>query len=281
MIHVQKNQKKVLVTGAQGMLGQDLCNILEKEGFLVIKTNRSNLDITDFKVVEKFLNEQKPDFVIHCAAYTNVDKAESDYDTAYMINVIGTENVAKVCSNLDVPVVYISTDYVFDATKASPYIPEDKTNPLNNYGLTKLQGEEVVKQYCKKYYIVRTSWLYGYYGNNFVDTILSIVKKPEIKVVEDQIGCPTWTVDLAKGILDVFSKPCGVYHICGNGHASWYEFACEIFMQVGLKANVKPCLTDEFSRPAERPKYSVMDNGGSCRDWKEALKEYLILTGRI
>ncbi|MDR2067086.1 MAG: dTDP-4-dehydrorhamnose reductase [Endomicrobium sp.] len=274
-------QKKVLVTGAQGMLGQDLCNILEKEGFLVIKTNRSNLDISDFKVVEKFLNEKKPDLVIHCAAYTNVDKAESDYDTAYMINVSGTENVAKVCSKLDITMVYVSTDYVFDGTKTNPYTPEDKTNPLNNYGLTKLQGEEVVKQYCKRYYIVRTSWLYGQYGKNFVETILGLAKNPEIKVVADQIGCPTWTVDLVKGILDIFNKPYGVYHICGSGQVSWYEFACEVFMQARLKVNVKPCLTDEFPRPAKRPKYSVMDNGGSCRNWKEALKDYLTLIGRV
>ncbi|MDR3125155.1 MAG: dTDP-4-dehydrorhamnose reductase [Endomicrobium sp.] len=280
-MYTQKSQRKVLVTGAQGMLGQDLCTILEKEGFFVIKTNRNNLDITDLKVVEKFLSDKKPDLLVHCAAYTNVDGAETNLELTHTINTIGTENVAKVCSNLDVPVVYISTDYVFDGTKVSPYTPKDKTNPLNNYGLTKLQGEEAVKQYCKRYYIVRASWLYGCYGKNFVETMLGLAKNPEIKVVDDQIGCPTWTVDLANGILDIFNKPYDVYHICGSGHASWYEFACEIFIQAGLKVNVKPCSSYEFQRPAKRPKYSVMDNGGSCRNWKEALKEYLILTGRL
>lgn len=268
---------KVLVTGANGMLGQDLCPILEDVGVFVIETDVDTLDITKAEMVDKALTDIHPDMVIHCAAYTNVDKAEEDLDTARLINVTGTENLAKVCGKLDIPIVYISTDYVFDGTKTEPYMPDDKTNPINNYGLTKLQGEEAVKKYCKKYYIARTSWLYGHYGKNFVETMISLAQKEELKVVDDQIGCPTWTVELANGILKLLSKPYGTYHVCGSGETSWYGFAQEIFKQANLAVNLKPCTTEEFPRPAKRPKYSVMNNDGLCRNWKVALHDYLEL----
>ena len=268
---------KVLVTGANGMLGQDLCPILEDVGVFVIETDVDTLDITKAEMVDKALTDIHPDMVIHCAAYTNVDKAEEDLDTARLINVTGTENLAKVCGKLDIPIVYISTDYVFDGTKTEPYMPDDKTNPINNYGLTKLQGEEAVKKYCKKYYIARTSWLYGHYGKNFVETMISLAQKEELKVVDDQIGCPTWTVELANGILKLLSKPYGTYHVCGSGETSWYGFAQEIFQQANLAVNLKPCTTEEFPRPAKRPKYSVMNNDGLCRNWQVALHDYLEL----
>lgn len=268
---------KVLVTGANGMLGQDLCPILEDVGAFVIETDVDTLDITKDEIVDKALTDIHPDMVIHCAAYTNVDKAEEDLETARLINVTGTENLAKACGKLDIPLVYISTDYVFDGTKTEPYMPEDKTNPINNYGLTKLQGEEAVKKYCKKYYIARTSWLYGHYGKNFVETMISLAQKDELKVVDDQIGCPTWTVELANGILKLLSKPYGTYHVCGSGKTSWYGFAQEIFKQANLEVNLKPCTTEEFPRPAKRPKYSVMNNDGLCRNWQVALQDYLEL----
>lgn len=270
---------KILVTGAKGMLGQDLCPILEDEEFDVVETDVDTLNITDFNQVKEVLTKEKPDFVIHCAAYTNVDGAEDDLKTATLINVTGTENLAKVCGENDITLIYISTDYVFDGTKKETYLPNDKTNPINNYGLTKLQGEEAVKKYCKKYYIARTSWLYGHHGKNFVETMLSLADKPELKVVEDQTGCPTWTVELANGIITIIDSEAeyGIYHVCGSGETSWYGFAKEIFAQAGLTVNLKPCTTDEFPRPAKRPQHSSMDNDKLCRNWKLALKDYLAL----
>ena len=269
---------KVLVTGANGMLGQDLCPILEDSGYDVVETDINNLDITNSKSVEEVLGDEKPDFVIHCAAYTNVDKAEDDLNTARLINAMGTENVAKACKKIDATMVYISTDYVFDGQANIPYKPTDKTAPLNNYGLTKFEGEKAVRENLEKYYICRTSWLYGHHGKNFVETMISLADKPELKVVDDQIGCPTWTVELASAIVKIIEgKSFGIYHTCGSSYTSWYGFAKEIFTQLGLTVNLKPCTSAEFIRPAKRPTYSVMDNAGLCRDWRIALKEYLAL----
>lgn len=267
---------KILVTGANGMLGQDLCPILEDNGYDVIETDIYNLDITNSNAVEKFLNSEKPEIVIHCAAYTNVDKAEEDLETARLINSKGTENLAKACKEIDATMVYISTDYVFDGNGNKPYLPTDKTSPLNNYGLTKWEGEVAVKENLEKYYICRTSWLYGHHGKNFVETMLSLADKPELKVVNDQTGCPTWTVELANAIVEILDDmPYGTYHTCGGGVTTWYGFAKKAFEFAGLNVNIKPCTTDEFPRPAKRPTYSVMDNGGLCRNWEVALKEYM------
>ena len=268
---------KILLTGASGMLGQDLSPVLEDVGAFVIETSSDNMDITDVAQVKNVLNCTHPDMVIHCAAYTNVDKAEEEPEKAELINVKGTENIAKVSAELDIPVVYISTDYVFDGSKNIPYTPEDAANPLNVYGKTKLAGEEMIKKYCKKYYIVRTSWLYGHYGKNFVETMISMADKPELKVVDDQIGCPTWTVELANGILKLLSKPYGTYHICGGGQTSWYGFAKEIFKNMNLDVNLIPCSSSEFPRPAKRPAYSAMDNQKLCRNWESALRDYIEL----
>lgn len=270
----------VLVTGANGMLGQDLCPILENSGYRVIKTDVDTMDITNFEQVASVISKENPEIVIHCAAYTNVDKAEEDIETARLINAVGTENIAKVCGANDITMVYISTDYVFNGQKNSPYLPTDKTDPINNYGLTKFEGEQAVQKYCEKYYITRTSWLYGIHGKNFVETMLSLTNKPELKVVDDQVGCPTWTVDLANGILTIINekKPFGIYHVCGSGVTSWYGFAEEIFSQSGLNVNLKPCTTDEFPRPAKRPEYSVMQNDKICEDWQLALSKYLKLS---
>ncbi len=270
--------KKILVTGAKGMLGHDLCPTLEDAGFETIETDVDTLDITDLSVVEKVLTAEKPDAVVHCAAYTNVNKAEEDLETAMKINAGGTENLAKICAKLDIPIVYISTDYVFDGTKKEPYLPYDKPNPINAYGLTKLKGEEAVRKHCEKFYITRTSWLYGIHGKNFVETMLSLSEKPELKVVDDQVGCPTWTIELSDGIVKLLNgEDYGTYHVCGSGQTSWYGFAKKIFEEAGLTVNLKPCSTDEFPRPAKRPHYSVMDNNKICRNWKTALKNYMEL----
>ena len=239
----------VLVTGANGMLGQDLCPMLEDSGYEVIETDIDNLDITNEIQVRNVISDVNPDYVIHCAAYTNVDKAEEEKDKAELINGKGTENIAKACNANNSCLVYISTDYVFDGTKNSPYEPDDKTNPLGVYGITKFHGEQAVQKYCPKHYITRTSWLYGHHGKNFVETMISLAGKPELKVV----------------------------HTCGGGNTSWYGFAKEIFEKMNLDVNLLPCTTEEYPRPAKRPKYSIMNNHGLLRDWKLALKEYIEL----
>lgn len=270
---------KILVTGADGMLGQDLCPILEDCGHEVIETDLPEIDITKPDVILDVLSSEKPDVVIHCAAYTNVDKAEEDIETARLINKTGTKNVAEVCAKLDIPIVYISTDYVFDGKSNVPYLTNSPKNPINNYGLTKSEGEDEVKKLCEKYYIVRTSWLYGHHGKNFVETMLSLANKDELKVVDDQTGCPTWTVELSNGIAKILeeNKPYGIYHVCGSGSTTWYGFAKQIFEFSKLNVNLLPCKTEEFPRPAARPHYSVMNNDKICRDWKLALKDYLDL----
>ena len=269
---------KILVTGANGMLGQDLCPILEDEDFDVIETDIDTLDITNNKSIDEVFEKYQPDFVIHCAAYTNVDKAEDEKELAFKINAEGTENLAKACKKLDIPILYISTDYVFDGSKKGKYLPDDKTNPINVYGASKLAGEQAVQQ-NEKHYITRTSWLYGHHGKNFVETMLSLKDKEELKVVDDQIGCPTWTVELANGIVKIITEklPYGIYHVCGSGHTSWFGFAQKIFELYGANVNLKPCTTDEFPRKAKRPKNSIMENNRICRKWETALKDYMEL----
>lgn len=275
--------KKVLVTGANGMLGKDLCPLLAIEDYNVIETDINNLDITNIEQVDNVLKTEKPEIVIHCAAYTNVDNAEEDLETARLINFKGTENLAKVCANINAILVYVSTDYVFSGDSITPYKTTDIAFPMNNYGLTKFEGEQAVRNNCLKYYITRTSWLYGTYGENFVERMISLANKSELRVVNDQIGCPTWTIDLSNGIIKLLkeNKPYGIYHVCGSGSTSWYGFAKEIFRQCGLNVNLKPCTTEEFMCLAKRPRYSVMDNNNICRDWKEALKDYIALRQKV
>ena len=167
---------------------------------------------------------------------------------------------------------------LFDGKNTKPYLPTDITNPINNYGLTKLEGEKTIQKHCKKYFIARTSWLYGIYGKNFVETMLSLKDKPELKVVDDQIGCPTWTIELSNGIAKIIeTEDYGIYHICGSGQTSWYNFAKKIFELANEKVNLIACTTEDFPRPAKRPPYSVMENNKICRKWEAALKDYLEL----
>ena len=271
---------KMLVTGANGMLGQDLCLYFEKIGYDVLKTDFDTLDVCDEETTKEVILSYKPDIIIHCAAYTNVDKAEDDIELAQKINTLGTKNVAKTAKEINAVMVYISTDYVFDGAKNTPYLPTDKPNPVNVYGKTKLEGELEVQKYCEKFYIARTSWLYGYKGKNFVETMLSLKDKDVLKVVNDQKGCPTWTMELIKGIEKILKLPYGIYHVCASNSTTWYEFAFEIFKQLNLKVNLVPCSTDEFPTKAKRPSYSVMINDKELnltRDWKIALGDYLKL----
>ena len=268
----------VLVTGANGMLGVDLCQILQKNNYNVIETDVYNLDITKFDQVERTIKQFNPEYVIHCAAYTNVEEAEKNVEQATKVNVLGTENVSKVCGELNSTLIYVSTDYVFAGEKRIPYTPQDAVNPLNIYGRTKYDGECKVREYCKKHYIVRTSWLYGLNGKNFVETMLSLSKRNDIKVVDDQFGSPTWTVDLANAIVSLIkTKPSGTYHICGDGSTTWYNFAKTIYELAMIDLKIEPCSSVEYKTLALRPSYSVMDNEGFCRDWKLALRDYIKL----
>ncbi len=273
---------KILVTGANGMLGQDLCPILDDADFVdeIVETDIENLDITDELQVKKIIKSENPDIVIHCAAYTNVDGAEDEEELARKINVTGTENVARVCNTLGATMILISTDYVFDGEKKGKYQPNDKPKPLNVYGKTKFEAEKVVQKICAKYYIVRTSWLYGHHGKNFVETMIKLANEnKEIKVVDTQLGCPTWTVDLSEALCELIEEEpeYGIYHICGSGETSWYNFAKEIFKLAKINAIVLPCCDEEYKTKAKRPKYSVMENNGVCDNWKKSLKSYFAL----
>jgi len=276
---------KILVTGAGGMLGQSLVPCLRTRGHKVQAFTRKELDITNFNQVQSALASlPEPNLVIHCAAYTKVDQAESEPEIAYMVNGYGTENVAITCNKLGLPMVYVSTDYVFDGEGSCPYTPWDKTNPLSIYGKSKLAGEAAVQRHLNQFYIVRTSWLYGPHGKNFVDTIRSIAEQGKpLRVVCDQIGSPTFTISLSTIIADlVETGRWGIYHATDNGIASWFEFAQEIVKDLGTP--ITAISTQEMPRPAARPKYSVLDKatlistlGRRLPSWQESLHSYLQL----
>lgn len=269
---------KILVTGANGMLGQDFVLLAKEEGFEVFEADIHNMDITNRDEVKAVLEAQKPHYIVHTAAYTNVDGAETDEKTAFLINNTGSANIAEISGLMGIPVFAISTDYVFDGSKEEPYLPEDAVNPINVYGKSKLAGELSVKINNPYHYIFRTSWLYGHKGKNFVETMINLAQKnPELKVVSDQFGCPTWTVELSKAILRFIKedKPYGTYHVCGSGSTSWHGFAQKIMELAGIDIEVKPVGTNEFPRPAMRPMNSIMDNAGLCLDWQESLENYL------
>jgi len=270
--------KKILLTGANGMFGQDAIKFFTAKGFEVIPADIQNFDITDEISVRSYFQDLTADFVIHAAAYTNVDLAETEKEKAFLINGKGAENIAKITAEKNIPIIFISTDYVFDGTKEGKYLPEDLTNPQSVYGASKLDGEKAVQEINPKHFIVRTSWLYGINGKNFVDTMINLSKtQPMLKVVDDQTGCPTWTHDLAEGILKLVATECpyGTYHICGSGATTWYGFARKIFELENVDIPVFPVTTDEFPRPAKRPRNSVMENNNICRNWEDSLKLYL------
>jgi dTDP-4-dehydrorhamnose reductase len=276
---------KVLIIGSEGMLGHDLVDILSKENE-ISTTTIDTLDITDIEKTIATVQEINPDVVVHAAAFTDVNGSETKKDIAYKINGIGTRNVAVACKETDSALVYICTDYVFDGEKGSSYQEYDQTNPLSIYGKTKLQGETYIRDILSKFYIVRTSWLYGYHGPNFVTTMLKLSKTMDtISVVNDQIGSPTYTVDLAKAISKLIKKPSyGIYHITNSGECSWYDYACQIFEIAGIEINVKPVSTGEYPQPAPRPKYSVLENYNwkiegfpEIREYNDALRDYMKL----
>lgn len=278
---------KILVTGVKGQLGYDVVNELEKRGHTAIGVDVEEMDITDAAMVEKVITDAGVEAVIHCAAYTAVDAAEENRDVCMRVNAEGTENIAKVCKNLDIKMIYISTDYVFDGEGNRAWEPDDERHPLNVYGESKYQGELAVEKYLEKYYIVRIAWVFGVNGKNFIKTMLNLAKNhTEINVVNDQIGSPTYTFDLARLLVDmVETDKYGHYHATNEGLCTWYEFAKEIFAQAGKKITVYPVTSDEFPAKAKRPHNSRMDktklaeNGFSLLPtWQDALKRYLMET---
>jgi dTDP-4-dehydrorhamnose reductase len=254
---------RVLVTGARGMLGTDLVCILEENEHEVFATDVEELDITQLERLQKMVGDIDPDVIINCAAYTDVDKAEKEPDKAFLINGIGAQNIALVCKDLDIDLCHISTDYVFDGTKECAYTPDDSPNPINAYGKSKLAGEKYIQSIWKKFYIIRTSWLYGKYGKNFVRTVLNQAKKQgALKVVDDQVGSPTWTVTLANAIARIIeTEKYGIYHVTDSTEKgiSWYAFAKEILRLYNIDTEVIPIKTEDFPRLANRPKNSVLD----------------------
>ena len=280
---------KVLVTGVKGQLGFDVVNELEKRGHTAIGVDIDEMDITDAISVEKVINGAKPDAVIHCAAWTAVDAAEDEENIPKVrnVNANGTENIAKVCKALDIKMVYISTDYVFDGQGTEPWEPDCKAyKPLNVYGQTKLEGELAVSSNLDKFFIVRIAWVFGVNGNNFIKTMLKLSDKYDtLRVVNDQIGTPTYTFDLARLLVDmVETEKYGYYHATNEGgYISWYDFACEIFKQAGKNMNVIPVTTEEYGlSKAARPfnsrldKSKLVENGFEpLPTWQNALERYL------
>lgn len=273
---------RIAIIGAKGMLAQDLIPLLKDKHELVL-VDLPETDITNKAQIEQAL--KGVDFVYHLAAYTDVDGAEADRERAYAVNETGTEYVARTCAELAVPLVYISTDYIFgDDSGGRPYTENDDPSPRGVYASSKLAGEKAVQKSCKKYFIVRTAWLYGINGKNFVATMLKISKKQkEIKVVDDQVGSPTYAGHLAQVLVKFLDiSEYGVYHLTNQGEVSWYKFACRIFDLAGIKVRVTPCKTADFIRPAPRPAYSVLENQHwqqigekPLPRWEEGLAEYL------
>jgi dTDP-4-dehydrorhamnose reductase len=276
---------KVLVVGAAGQLGSELCEYLLKEDhYDIFQYDKETMDITDLSATMTVVKEITPNVIINCAAYTNVDGAETDYETAYKINVLGCENLAKASVAVKAKLIHISTDFVFDGEKTNPYFEYDATGPMSVYGQTKLAGEWAIRHEMSRFFIIRTSWLYGKNGNNFVKTMIRLGKEhDEISVVNDQIGSPTCVSDLILVIEKCLSsKAYGVYHFSNAGACSWYDFAKEIFNQMDMQIKVNPTTSNEFIRLARRPSYSVMNTklvtsalGIEPREWQVALKECL------
>ncbi|BDZ71503.1 dTDP-4-dehydrorhamnose reductase [Methanobacterium petrolearium] len=276
---------KVMIIGSEGMLGHDLVDVLSANHD-ISTTTIWTLDITDIDKTIETVRNINPDVVVHAAAFTDVDGSESKADLAYHVNALGTRNVAVACRETDSALVYICTDYVFDGDKGSPYYEYDQTNPLSVYGKTKHLGEVYIRDLLDKFYIVRTSWLYGFHGPNFITTMLKLAKTHDkISVVSDQIGSPTYTLDLAKSIAQLIEKPAyGIYHITNSDHCSWFEYAQLIFEIAGKNVELNPVTTEKFGSPAPRPKYSVLENYNwkmegydKIRSYKEALKDYMSL----
>lgn len=276
---------RILVTGVKGQLGHDVVNECLKRGIEAVGVDIDEMDITDPVAVDRVIGDSKADAVIHCAAYTAVDMAEDNPEVCRRVNIEGPRNIAKTCSRLDIRMLYISTEYVFNGEGERPWEPEDKPAPLSVYGASKYEGELAVQENLKKYFIVRISWAFGINGKNFVRTMLNLSKtRKELNVVNDQIGSPTYTFDLAGLLVDIIqTEKYGVYHATNEGFCSWYEFSCAIFKEAGIEMKVNPVTTAEYpAAKAKRPMNSRMskekltENGfRRLPTWQDALKRYI------
>ena len=287
---------KIVITGAKGQLGSQLVNIIksgkselgeissELKKAKIVALGSEDLDITNLNSVRECLYGENPNILINCASFTNVDACEENKDLAFKVNGLGPKNLAMVCEEIGTKIVQVSTDYVFSGVLNIPLKEYDETRPYSVYGKTKLLGENFVRDFSSKYFIVRTSWLYGYKGNNFVYTIMKLGKeRDEIKVVNDQRGNPTNAEDLAYHILKlILTEEYGIYHCTGKGECSWYNFACKIIEYSKINCRVNPCTSDEYKRVAKRPEFSCLDNmvlrctvGDYMREWDNALKVFI------
>ncbi|WP_053956737.1 dTDP-4-dehydrorhamnose reductase [Inediibacterium massiliense] len=291
---------KLIIIGANSQLGYTILKQLDSNTWFkkhfcrndiqVIKIYSNQLDITDNISIFKFIDEVKPDVIINCAAYTNVDEAETEYERAFQVNAMGPRNLAISCEAVGTKLIHISTDYVFDGkgvvldSKIVPYREYDIPNPINVYGKTKLLGENYVREFCSRYFIIRTSWLYGKHGKNFVKAIIKAAKaNGKLQVVNDQVGNPTNAEDLAKHVLEISAtKEYGIYHCTGNGVASWYDFARRIIEYTRIKCIIEAANSEKYNTKAKRPVYSCLDNmmlrstiGDNMRNWEEALYDFI------
>ena len=288
-------KKKILILGGKGQLGVTLTKTLEEkscelgslekflEGFSILSLSSKELDITKQEDVLELFRKEKPYAVVNCAAYTDVDGCEDNIKTAYLVNALGPRNIAIASEEVKSKFFHISTDYVFDGEEDIARVEADPINPKSVYGKSKALGERYVEDFCSRFFILRTEWLYGESGKNFVKTIVSVARREgKLKVVDDQIGSPTNVLDLSFVVAKLLNtKEYGIYHCTGNGECSWFQFAEEIVKAFDIKATVEPCSTEEFKRKAKRPKYSKLENlmlkltvGDCFRDWKEALNPF-------
>ncbi|WP_223032329.1 dTDP-4-dehydrorhamnose reductase [Hanstruepera marina] len=278
--------KKILVTGSDGQLGKSIQKLVEENKYNLdfVFANKDLLDITKEKELEVFFKENTFDYCINCAAYTAVDKAEEEEEKAFLINAESVRLLAINCKEHNTILVHVSTDFVFDGLKKEPYIETDAVNPINVYGASKLLGEKFAQDILDKYYIIRTSWVYSEFGNNFVKTMLRLSKETnKITVVDDQVGCPTYALDLAQAILEIIKsdpQKFGIYHFSNSGSISWFEFAKAIIQEIKSECQVKPIPSDAYPVKAKRPSYSVLDKEKTIKclnlrisDWKERLND--------
>lgn len=281
----------IWIIGSKGMLGQELCLALKKAGLDFIGTDRE-VDILNPSALKAKANEISPRWIVNCSAYTAVDQAEDDSEMAYKINRDGVGNIAELANELDIPVLHISTDYVFDGTSDTPLDEKSVTGPIGVYGASKLAGEEILQKTCHKFFIIRTAWLYGKFGPNFVYTMTKLMNKLDsLKVVHDQIGSPTWAGDLAGLLVNIINENCekyGIYHFSGGGECSWFDFANEIyalgrdFRLITGRCDIEPCDSSEFPTKASRPAFSLLSKEKVKADlnldvplWQDSLKSFL------
>ena len=275
----------ILVTGSTGQLGSDVVKELLKRGYSTLSPNRSEFNLCSEDSIRNYILNSNCEAIVHCAAYTQVDKAEDEKDLCIKINATATKHIVKCAKILDIPMIYISTDYVFDGTKDGEYTENDETNPINIYGESKLAGEKYVQEILDKYYIVRTSWVFNINGKNFIETMLRLSKaNNQLSIVNDQIGSPTYTKDLSRLLVDMLeTSKYGLYHATNEGYCSWYEFANTIFKLANINIDIRAINSNEYASRAKRPLNSKLSKDNLIEygfkplpNWEDALKDYLI-----